>query len=1049
MRKFYLTFVQKLVVLSMLCLPFYGMAQQSSIQTLPSFKYNDKVPVSKGQFLPAVPAWQPRNTTAITTVMSQNFKAGRADWKTQGPDWQITNGKAEAAGLSSGKTSYLMSAALKIDKGTFKLRYKEKFELESYHDFGVVWITTDAGAHWRTVHTVTGVADWRDSYIDLRAYQGKTVQFAFMIQTDESVNGAGWQINNLEVVRVEDRAVATNRGKSALALAQQLQDSLNAILTGRETNTFPTISATVRVEDMPNLVKNNFEITENSEDQDFNVILPQGDVTRPADIVFIVDNSGSMSPYQLVIQNSVTDFVNDLFDAGVNAALGLTRFGQSYSGEPIVEENGTLFTDPDVYLNTIFSRNTDDGFLEPGLDAILASVSGFNFRPNSQKIFIILTNEEHNGTATEVSTVEPVLEQNAVTLFSIIDSGYSTSQEDYGDLAVDTGGQQFEIDDLFDPTTLQPIIDAIEGNIATADTYIFSYKSSHPTLDGVERKVNILISTGAALDTVSFTYTPGAAPSISLNQSTLDLIGEPQPPGSAFNIQATISDLNEPFVQSATLLYKNTSDVGYSSVMMSNTSGDLWEAAIPTSVANMPGVDFYITATDGISTTSNRANSPAENPYQITINPNVAPLIVTDSITSLNFGQDLVITAEITDNTDEISSASLFYRNLGEPLYREVLLNNTGGATYMATVDASLLSTNGVQYYIRATDNYGISSYFGEPDDPIFIEILQGTTVGTLTLIDSETDMDLLEIHDGDEYAIKDLPGLLAIRADFGAAIGSVVFDLSGPFKHKMTETNAPYAIFGNVGNDYAGRIFPPGNYVLTATPYSGAKGTGTAGDALQVNFSIVIDDIPDDISVIGFDLYDAFSDSKIMDLIDGSVIDLDNLERNSFNVLTITLPDFIGSLKVELDGPVSAVRIENNKPYTIFGNNSINFYGRALLTGNYTLKATPYTGMGGMGTAGTALEIGFQVVGSTTAEALAVYPTPFSDHFMVQQRASTGTLSVKLYDQRGQPIAVETLPQQNGIRVVAPRALQEGIYILQSFLDGQLLKTEKIQKLR
>ena len=1058
MKKLYLSFVQKVFIFSLLITPLFGTAQQIDLQNLPSFTYNDEVPVDKGKFLPAAQTWQPRQTMISTVIFSADLQLGSTSWKTYGPDWQITNGKAGTADYHNGKSSYLISPAFTLGKGASKLRYKEKFELESYHDFGLVWITADNGAHWRQLHAVTGITDWRETYIDLRAYQGKTIQFAFMLKTDESISGSGWQIEGLDVVNVQDKVrsvnTATKAKSSALVLAQQLQDSLNVILTGRETNTFPTISATVRVEGMSSLTKENFKACENGIEQtdQFNVFPPDS-IQRPADIVFLVDNSSSMSDEQQAVQNSINAFVNDLFDSGIDAALGLTRFGQSsFGGAPIVEENGTLFTNPDVFLNTVFTKNIASGGYEPGLAAMLQSVSAFNFRPNSQKIFILLTDEDSDGFTPQASDVLPVLDQNAITLFSIIRSISGSSQVDYGDLAIDSGGLQFEIFNLSDPTILQPIIDAISTTIAE-NTYLLTYRSSKPTLDGVERKVDIKVTAGDAIDTVSFRYTPGAAPSISLQQSTLDLIANPQPENNALTIQTSITDLNEPFVQSAILFYRNTGAPTYESVGMSNVSGDLWEAIIPASVAIMPGVDFYITATDGISTTSDRANSPAENPYQITINPNVAPKIVHNSIITLNNGDDLVISSEITDTTNEVASASLFYRNVGEPLYRKVPLANTNGNIFTAMVSASMLSINGVQYYLKATDNFGISTYFGEPDDPILIEIIQGSNPATFTLIDSQTDVDILEIQDGGEYAVEDLPESIAIRFDPATGdVGSIVFDLKGPFFHRMTETNAPYAIFGNVGNDYTGRIFPPGEYTLTATPYSQGQGQGTAGAASQVNFKITLGDVPNDLAIIGFDLYDAFSDTQIMELTDGTVIDLGTLDHNDLTVLINTLPDFIGSVMVELEGPVSNIRIENNKPYTLFENNSINYYGREFVTGSYTLRATPYTQMNAGGTSGTPLEINFTVEGipemlKARESDLVVYPLPFKDNFFIDQKEVKGDLSAKLFNLQGQPIMVATSPKQDGINVMAPNSLREGLYILKVFDKDQLVKTIKIQK--
>jgi TolB protein len=72
----------------------------------------------------------------------------------------------------------------------------------------------------------------------------------------------------------------------------------------------------------------------------------------------------------------------------------------------------------------------------------------------------------------------------------------------------------------------------------------------------------------------------------------------------------------------------------------------------------------------------------------------------------------------------------------------------------------------------------------------------------------------------------------LAIQANTNPnTVGSVVFDLNGT-SVLQTDDAAPY--------DFTNWTPAVGAYTLTATPYSGAGGTGTAGTALAINFTIV-----------------------------------------------------------------------------------------------------------------------------------------------------------------------------------------------------------------
>jgi WD40 repeat protein len=70
--------------------------------------------------------------------------------------------------------------------------------------------------------------------------------------------------------------------------------------------------------------------------------------------------------------------------------------------------------------------------------------------------------------------------------------------------------------------------------------------------------------------------------------------------------------------------------------------------------------------------------------------------------------------------------------------------------------------------------------------------------------------------------------GSFAIRANTDpATVGSVVFELNGT---PSTDNSAPYTV----------PLPGVGSYTLSATPYSGADGTGDAGTPLTLNFTVV-----------------------------------------------------------------------------------------------------------------------------------------------------------------------------------------------------------------
>ncbi len=119
--------------------------------------------------------------------------------------------------------------------------------------------------------------------------------------------------------------------------------------------------------------------------------------------------------------------------------------------------------------------------------------------------------------------------------------------------------------------------------------------------------------------------------------------------------------------------------------------------------------------------------------------------------------------------------------------------------------------------------------------------------------------------------------------------------------------------------------------------------------------------------TVAGFALIDADTDQVIGALADGDVLSLDNLPTSSLSVRADTLPATVGSVRFDLDGIVG-FRTENVVPYALFGD-SISIGGTYApwsgvpLLGTHSLTATPFSGGGGSGTAGTPLSIGFEIV--------------------------------------------------------------------------------------
>lgn len=110
-----------------------------------------------------------------------------------------------------------------------------------------------------------------------------------------------------------------------------------------------------------------------------------------------------------------------------------------------------------------------------------------------------------------------------------------------------------------------------------------------------------------------------------------------------------------------------------------------------------------------------------------------------------------------------------------------------------------------------------------------------------LTFINAEVDKEVKELTNGSSLSLSSMgTPKVSIRA-YPTSAASVKFALTGSKSYTYIDNASPFAIFGDdgKGNYFYGSYIPVGSYTLTVTPYSGTKGTGTAGTPTVVKFTI------------------------------------------------------------------------------------------------------------------------------------------------------------------------------------------------------------------
>ncbi|MFD1140997.1 malectin domain-containing carbohydrate-binding protein [Larkinella insperata] len=117
-----------------------------------------------------------------------------------------------------------------------------------------------------------------------------------------------------------------------------------------------------------------------------------------------------------------------------------------------------------------------------------------------------------------------------------------------------------------------------------------------------------------------------------------------------------------------------------------------------------------------------------------------------------------------------------------------------------------------------------------------------GQAVVSFTLMNADNEQPIKVLTSGEQLNLATLPTRnLNIRVNTSpTTVGSVRMVLSGQQSRTQTETGAPYALFGDSNGSYNNWTPAVGSYSLTATPYTGASASGTAGTALTISFRVI-----------------------------------------------------------------------------------------------------------------------------------------------------------------------------------------------------------------
>ncbi len=234
----------------------------------------------------------------------------------------------------------------------------------------------------------------------------------------------------------------------------------------------------------------------------------------PVDLVFLVDNSGSMSEEADAIARDISDWATRLnagrldinfgcvgYDGAITGALNVTtsdnlskylnRTGSSGTNRTVGFEGSGYDVDRFKSSRSRY-RTGGDSDNECGMAALRFATDLFSFRQGANRIFVNFTDEPNQPSGKQQFSVESLLtdwDTSMGTIHTVFSGGYDTAREPNYLMSEYTGGTVLNVDSSFQGVTLDdlPVTGAMQNSYIIRLTNIGQY------IDGQPHKVHITV----------------------------------------------------------------------------------------------------------------------------------------------------------------------------------------------------------------------------------------------------------------------------------------------------------------------------------------------------------------------------------------------------------------------------------------------------------------------------------------------------------------------------------------------------------------------------
>ncbi len=574
-------------------------------------------------------------------------------------------------------------------------------------------------AYYGHVYAIDGLKEEQDvtkgQKIGALRQSGSPTHIHFEINTE--LNHPDWRFGPIDRFRSHPpreregvvnplQYLINNPGQSAPS------PSIKLTISSVDISRFPRIDTYLSVTDadgavIKGLTVNHFKLTEQSELEakavEQNIDVTTVEMADNVSLALAIDRSGSMSSTDMRNAKNAANTIADNLSAEDRSAVisfaTSVRVDQSFTGDKNALKSAinALSSGGWTALYDAIYTSVELTSKEVGIPVVLAFTDG---------------KDEGNVSKNNLDEVINFAQSKGVPVYCI-----GLGEVDHlvlQKIADETGGTYHYTPDS---AQLEQIYKEIAASIQ--DLYFVTYRTHNTNFDGTKRTIEVTATVNQQSASDSITYTVAEPLQISLTGNTKEPLKVQQPGDNPITIEANI--LSALGIIEAKLFYRVTgSGDAYSEAPMSK-NGIVYNAVIPGSAVKDPGVDFYITATDGTLTASSPETLPAQEPHQIPVFPNEKPIVIHDPVETADVGADIIIRAQIIDDTDYVERVVLRYRQSGKVLFQSLEMNWLSpmpGGFYEGVIPSSIFITEGLDYYIVAEDNHGVKGYHGIASNP-------------------------------------------------------------------------------------------------------------------------------------------------------------------------------------------------------------------------------------------------------------------------------------------------------------------------------------------